>query len=278
MESNNLTISIPPEDGGEICDKNCPYCVSVMTGYVKPNYHRVMRNLDKAKTAARAASVSSVMITGKGEPLLNFGGVMQICGHFEDYPLEIQTNGLWLNRNRGAIKELDSAKMDTIAISIDRIGQILGLASLYECIHSFDMIARVCLNLTNLATPMSFWEMFEKVKQAGVDQLLIRNVTIPKKLADTVESRKAVAWIKENVDPLRYKMWNTEFMHRIVEERDLTSILPHGARIYDFDDVSVCCSDYCIQEANNTKNIRSLVLLESGALQPTWDKKSSRVC
>ncbi len=71
MDSENLTICIPPERDGPRCDKNCPYCISRMTGYIDHNYHMVMRNIDKVKTAAKAARVYSVMLTGAGEPLLN---------------------------------------------------------------------------------------------------------------------------------------------------------------------------------------------------------------
>lgn len=277
MEAHNLTISIPPDCDDKICDKDCDYCISVITGYIEHDYERVMRNIDKVKTVARAAGVSSVLLTGKGEPLLHFNGVMQICDHFKDYPLELQTNGLWLRKNPDAIKELKSANMDVIAVSIDRADQIEAFSDLAEYIHSQGLLIRVCLNLTDLIPQeIGFKDIFHRIQHYGIDQLLVRNIMIPKKSDGSERAKKAMSWIAKHTELLRYNLWQTTFMS-MVTEADLNQVLPHGAKVYDLNDISVSFSDYCIQEANNTTDIRSLILLENGSLRTSWNKKSTSI-
>ncbi len=53
------------------CDKNCPYCVSRMTGYLKTDEKLLERDLAKVKKLSEMCDISSVLVTGKGDPLLN---------------------------------------------------------------------------------------------------------------------------------------------------------------------------------------------------------------
>jgi len=73
MKATNLAISIPYKG----CDKNCPYCVSKMTGYNTADEDAIIRNRPKVKNMAALASIGSVLLTGKGEPLLNVPAVME---------------------------------------------------------------------------------------------------------------------------------------------------------------------------------------------------------
>ena len=92
LKAENLTISVP--NAG--CDKNCPYCVSRMTGYVDNDYPKMLRNVSKVIHVARAAEVTSVLFTGKGEPILAYRELIELAGLFNFWPLELQTNGIGL--------------------------------------------------------------------------------------------------------------------------------------------------------------------------------------
>ena len=50
LNVGNLTIAVPYYG----CDKNCPYCVSKMTGNYENNINLFYKNLDKVKTVARS--------------------------------------------------------------------------------------------------------------------------------------------------------------------------------------------------------------------------------
>jgi len=281
MKAQNLTISIPPKEGirsyGKICDKNCEYCISRMTGYIPSDFGLVLRNIKKVITCSIGYCITNVLITGKGEPLLNFPAVVEICNRFRDYPLEIQTNGLWLNKNLKAIGQLKSSGMDIIATSIDRIAQLYDFEDMFTAIRDHGLTVRVCLNLTNkIDRAEDFKSVFSIIKSMDIDQVVVRNIMVPVSIAETAEAERTAGWIEENVDPSRYEWWYKEFK-KMVSEDDLIRVLPHGARVYDLDGIGVSFSDYCIQESNNTEDIRSLIFLEDGHLYTSWDKMSSRL-
>jgi hypothetical protein len=274
MEAQNLTISIPPPEEGPICDKNCTYCISAMTGYIEPDVQTLIRNIGKARTLARAANVSNILLTGKGEPLLNFETVCYILESFMEYPSEIQTNGLWLSRHHDHVDTLKRAGLDTVAISVDHLNQMDDVKELVRSIRRSNMTCRVCLNLTDkIPTDLSFRSIFDTIKSFGVHQLLIRNVMVPQVVNyDTKRAANAVKWIQEHVDPRVYKKLYVDFEAMIDRERDLVRTLPHGAEVYALQGIDVSFSDYCIQENNNTKDIRSLIFLEDGHMYTSWDK------
>ena len=150
MKANNLTISIPSRKTGPRCDKNCPYCISLMTPSVPFNYDAFFRNLDKARYLATATNANSVLLTGKGEPCLNFHLLVQAAMKFPEFPLELQTNGLWLNKHPSAIKQLQAVGVNTIAISTDQLWQASALDNVISEIKNLSMTSRVSLNITDM--------------------------------------------------------------------------------------------------------------------------------
>jgi len=280
MKAQNLTISIPPKEDGKICDKNCEYCISRMTGYIPHDYDMVLRNIEKVKTIAKGTDVSAVLLTGKGEPLLNFSAVTEISSHFRVFPLEIQTNGLWLSKNLMAIGQLKACGMDVISVSIDSIAQLYNFEALelFKTIREYGLTVRVCLNLTDkIDRAEDFKAVFDIIKSMDIDQLVVRNIMVPNVCTNTIGAKEAARWISRNTNPARYEWWYKEFMKMVSENKDLIRVLPHGAKVYDLDGIGVSFSDYCIQEANNTEDIRSLIFLEDGHLYTAWDKMSSRL-
>jgi len=277
MKANNLTVSIPQPKEGPRCDKNCLYCISLMTQSVKFNYDLFFNNLDKAKYVAQTCSVSSILLTSNGEPCLNYHLLLQTAMKFSSFPMELQTNGLWLFNHKDAIKELQFVGLDTLAFSVDNLYTINELYPVFKFAHDLGMTVRVCLNLSNKITPkVKFVEIIASIKGCLIDQLLLRQLTIPDKTLETEESKRAQLWIKENVDASTYIRLYQEFQN-IVDEKDLIRILPHGVMVYNVDNITVTFSDYCIQEYNNTEDIRSLIYLEDGHLYTSWDKISSRL-
>jgi molybdenum cofactor biosynthesis enzyme MoaA len=109
MKIQTLALVTPPG-----CDAACPYCVSKMTGLPK-NFPkdplqdaRFIHNLEIALALAGQNGVSTIMITGKGEPLLypkwinsfllkigDAQAIAKICFPF----VELQTNALKLGQD-----------------------------------------------------------------------------------------------------------------------------------------------------------------------------------
>jgi MoaA/NifB/PqqE/SkfB family radical SAM enzyme len=248
-----------------------------MTGYDKYNRNRWDQVIKKVHTLSRMAGVTNVMMTGKGEPLLNYFGLVRAIQMFSEFPVELQTNGIWLNENSPALKELAKVGLDVVAVSIDRMSDFERFAKLYEATKANNRMLRICINVvSNRYLTNDIKVILDEAIRVKADQLLFRRVTIPKILTNTSEAEKTRGWIVNNVDFEMYEMLHNEFKRMISEQNDLVRRMPHGALVYDYkNEISVSFSDYCVQECNNTDDIRSLILLTDGHVYTSWDKKSS---
>jgi organic radical activating enzyme len=270
MRAANLTISIPYLG----CDKNCPYCVSKMTGYPKPNSGLMGRNIDKVKTLARAAQITNVLLTGKGEPCLNWNTLLKYVEAFQDWPLELQTNGIILNKHLDKVNTLLIHGLDVVAISIDKIEQFTTFSKLFKRIHDLGMTSRVTLNVTNMIPKTATFNYFISIcKQHNIDQFLLRNIVAPTH-AQVSEYTK---WIDENTSPEQYDKLVGEMNMCLEKFGTFLRETEFGMKIYDYRGVSITKSDYCIQDSSNGNNIRSLILLDDGHLYTNWYSKASRL-
>lgn len=270
MQAQNLTISIPNKG----CDKNCPYCISKITEPVETNYALMIRNTKKVIHVAEAAQVSSVLITGKGEPFLAYEILITFVCQFQNFPVEVQTDGKWLFDksfdDTRILRELSEYGVNTIAISMDNLFDIYKWKGFYKKIRSAGMLVRVCVNLTDMIDPKLTFKVFmEEIKTFAIDQVLVRRISYP----SSAKANEYTEWIDQHTDDGRYDQMYGAM--KAMEEATLIRILPHGAEVYDVDGIAVSFSDYCVQEANNTRDIRSLIFQEDGHLYTSWSSKAS---
>lgn len=273
MKAQNLTISVPNRG----CDKSCPYCISRMTGYIKSNFDLMERNYPKVIKIAEAANITNVLITGKGEPLLNCYELMDIIYWFKRFPLELQTNGRFLSKNLTTVQSLASAGLNVIAFSIDNYPELYALKDVIRHCHYSGLVIRVTANVTDLlkADEANLYTMVRKVKELGVHQFSVRNIVAPKRVVDTEEAADTIQWIKNNVNPDHYE-------HLTEQIRDYA---PYKIReihfdnnkqsVYDVDGVAVTAFESCIQEKTTDTEIRSLIFQEDGHVYTAWNSKAS---
>jgi len=270
MRASNLTISIPYAG----CDKNCPYCVSQMTGLIKPNVDLMFRNISKVRTLASAAQVTNVLFTGKGEPCLNFKDLAFFLRKFNDFPCELQTNGILLNERLWNVQSLRTSGLDIVAISIDNINQFSQYNKLFAMIKKVGMTSRVTLNITKkIPETIRFDDIIEYCKFYNVDQLLLSNVVIPR----GVGISKYTEWIANNTNPAQYDRMVEQMVTALAEEGTFLRSTEFGMKIWDYRGISVTSSDYCIQDSNKNNDIRSLIFLEDGHLYTSWASNASRI-
>jgi len=275
MRAQNLTISMPYMG----CDKNCPYCVSKITGGIQTNRDLMFRNANKTLNFARAAQVTSVMLTGKGEPFLNYGDVLHFTRMFSEFPMEIQTNGLWLSQRLSdyTMRNLYEAGMNVIAVSIDNphIAQCAKVGDIVREAHKYGMLVRVTFNVTKLLNceeyPATFESLISICHNWGVNQMTCRNIVSPNHTEETKQSK----WIKEFVDVGMYDRIRDQMDKACKSKGFLVRVLPHGSKVYDYEGIAVSYSDYCIQDSNNTDDIRSLIYQEDGHLYTSWNSNAS---
>jgi len=272
MKANNLSISIPYKG----CDKNCPYCVSKMTGYSETREHLFFKNLLKAKKMANIANVTSISITGKGEPTLNIEAIKDVCDIFNEYPIEIQTNGLTLAKNLDRINHLTSMGVDIFAISMDKLLDFRIMKEVIDRINHLDKIVRVTMNITDLLTnpdKFRFEDYIQACKEYGVEQFSLRQVTI----ANNTDRNKTHEWIEKHAKNNYYYKLIQQFEGLGWNNPNIKLIrsLPYGAKLYDVDGVSFTYFNYCIQDSSNGEDIRSLIY--DGHLGTSWASKAGRI-
>ncbi|MCK4665219.1 radical SAM protein [Candidatus Dependentiae bacterium] len=273
MIAHNLAICIPNKG----CNKNCPYCVSRMTGYIDSDFELMKKQMKKVIKISEMSGVTSILMTGKGEPFLGIPELEFILKGFNEFVIEIQTNGIWLNNNLDYIKELSKQGLNLAAFSLDRIEQFEEYSDMFSQVKANGMIVRVTLNITDmLPENLTFKECIELCKKNNVDQFSIRNIVIPNNISnDTKGSRETVDWIKTHVPENFYNRLVQELETEVKASGFLLRSLPYGAKVYDYQGVSVTYFDYCVQDSNTGDDIRSLIFQENGHLYTNWNSKAS---
>jgi molybdenum cofactor biosynthesis enzyme MoaA len=268
LKAENLTISVPNLG----CDKNCPYCVSRMTGYVENDYAKMLRNFKKVIHVARAAEVTSVLFTGKGEPTLAWRELIELAGRFNFWPLELQTNGIKLARGDDCLLAgLYDAGLDVIAVSIDNREELAAYEGLFSRIRQAGLTSRITVNVTDILGDITFSHLLTYCRENAVTQLTLRRIVTPEDPKD----EKTVGWIADHVDDNEYLSLMEQARLHVSEHGKLIRTLNHGVEVYDCDGVSFSYSDYCIQERSLGSNIRSLIFLEDGHLYTSWNSRAS---
>jgi len=267
MKANNLTICIDSN-----CRRNCPYCISKMTFYPKPNDQLFQRNLDKAVCMARACEVNNVLITSKGEPLQRLDLIKQTVEYFKDFPLEIQTNGDMLV-GMGVLDMLHYSGVDTIAISVDSVGRIKELEPIFVMASSYGFNLRLTVILTDLWKEKNVNTILCYCLEQGIRQLTFRKATYPKISVAREESVKVMEWIDGNTKEEHYSLFDS--LAKYMVEKNLIRVLPFGTAVYDALGIAVTVIPYCIQENHKSDDIRSLIYHQDGHMYTSWDKQSS---
>jgi sulfatase maturation enzyme AslB (radical SAM superfamily) len=265
LKAENLAVCVPNFG----CNKNCPYCVSRMTGYIKADLPMVTKNIRKVVEIAKKAEVTSVLFTGKGEPThgeslvwLNY-----FTSYFRDFPMELQTNGINLLEQLHILDELYNRGMDVIAVSVDSYSDLIRFRELFQRIKNKNMISRLVINATLNFEDYGFLDILYYCIRFGIRQLTFRKLTIPEGAEDTPEAR----WINENNSGKIYDA----FMSDLKGRGRLIRKLKSGLLVYDIEGVAVTYSDYCLQESDEGDNIRSLIFQEDGHLYTSWNSKAS---
>lgn len=269
MKANNLSISIPNYG----CNKNCPYCISKMTGYNIPNRTLMYRNTMKVLNISQRSDVNSLSFTSKGEILSTEKSIQVLQNLLLTYTnyfsCELQTNGISLNKK--LIDELFQKGIDTIAISIDRFNDIQEFHKVFEYIKSYGITLRLTINLVNDTYLYPVSSYIQQCKNFEIDQISFRKITIPNhKFPANKKSLNTKKWIEKNISIDEQEEFLNDFNLTIFQKGQKVRNLPYGAIIYDLDGISVTYFDYCIQDENGDDDIRSLIFHEDGHLSTSW--------
>jgi len=272
--------------GTSACDASCPYCISRMTpkqGVGLKEKESDWLKFDKACKLAQINNVSTVLITGKGEPLLYPDQLTKILEKMErfEFPLiEVQTNGLALGREwekyKPYLEKWRQLGLNTIALSIvhykqERNKEIYSpgseypdLEKLIKNLHRLGYSIRLsCVMLKNYIDSIEeVKNLVERAKEWNVEQLTIRSVKVPEKSQD----QKAFNWTKQRVLSRGTLVDISDFF-----DKNATRLmtLDHGGVVYDFRDQNLCLTD-CLTMKSNSENLRQLIFFPDGHLRYDW--------
>jgi organic radical activating enzyme len=267
--------------GGPACNASCPFCVSKQTGMNGLDKEGNLSRLGNAAMLARQGGVSTVLLTGKGEPTLYPDEITRILSHNlnhrfdvpftllrDTFPLiELQTNGLNMlepeTQTRVAIwKQLG---LTTICLSVvhweSEMNQKIytpnkeypELSKTINSLHELGFSVRLsCIGLDGyIDTPSRFLSFVHAAKHWGVEQFTWRPV---------YGSNPNYYMPKEGVEKI--KAYCDEMGTLLLE-------MGHGALVYDLHGQNVCLTN-CLTETTNTEEIRQLIYFPDGHLRYSW--------
>jgi len=267
--------------GTEACNAKCPYCVSRMTPKQKLGPIN-WRNFNIACKRAVRSDIDTVLLTGKGEPVLYPDHITNYLFNLEkhNFPfIELQTNGILLQERemKSHLKTWYQMGLTTISISVAHYNTEQNRAIIGS---NFDPIG-----LASLLQNMGFLVRFSCVMmKGGIDstesvknfirilstldkqvQLTLRPVTNAVDTSNTEISR----WIQNNQPQ---NLGKIKTMLDVEGHRLL--LLPHGGIVYDYEGQNICLTN-CLTEDLNPDNIRQLIYYPSGRLTYDWQYKGA---
>ena len=265
MKAENLTICVPAD-----CDQHCPYCISEVTWYPEPSARVFWRNLHKALQIAKAAQVSRVLITSKGEPLNREDWVIDVLLRLGDFVTELQTNGISLIQHPSNVIRYAGVGLNVLAYSIDHLDKLKHLYSVSEQAREFGITTRATMILTkkeDYAETLHGIIMF--AKEMLIDQVTLRIPTVPEDMKNTEQGR----WIAHSVD----LSWIEDIECQLMDYRQVRILPFDDVRIRDAEGLSVTFIPNCLQEVSTDADIRSLIYHQDGHMYTSWASPGSRV-
>ena len=267
--------------GGKKCNATCPYCVSKMTGKEGCCTEKVedinMRNFHKACKFAKMSGVSTVLLTGKGEPTLYPEHIKKYIEVLNDYDfpfIELQTNGILLKELSLQLAEWYHLGLTTVSLSCahydtfrnkDIIGEdFVSLENNIKLLHRIGFSVRVsCVMvkgyIDNISRVIGFTDICRKW---GVEQFTVRPVSLP---LYKDHNTKVSEWAEEHLISQAY-------IERYFDGSSKTQLLlelAHGAKVYDYDGQNISINT-CLTESSNPDEVRQLIFFPDGHLRYSW--------
>ena len=273
--------------GGKKCNATCPYCVSKMTTGIStcsksPDDINV-RNFRKACQFARMSGVSTVLLTGVGEPLLYASHIykyLELLREFEFPFIELQTNGIDLYRFDNEYLDmwydlglttvsLSCAHYDT-QMNKDILGkEFAPLEHNVEILHRHGLSVRIsCVMLDGfIDTEHEIIKFIKFCKTLRVEQLTCRPVGMPENSkSDTIK-----AWVGQHMIGNNQEI--TDYFERSPKAK-LFLEFAHGAKVYDYLGQNLSLNS-CLTHSPDPDEVRQLIFAADGHLRYSWTYKGA---
>ena len=286
MKIQTLSVVV----GTQACDADCPFCVSKQTGFhdLPKNRGINLRNLKKAEKLAKLSGTTTVLLTGKGEPVLypeEIGTYVAILG--KQFPfIELQTNGKQLGKlaltgkcdvaiKNSTLYDWYEDGLDTIALSAVDIDdknnrQIYGddypgLAVIIQYLHQFGFSIRLCIMMHDgmIDRPEKVQTVIDFCREHHVAQLTIRPI---RAAANSEPGHPVTSYVRQN----QIDLVHLDVIQKEIQEMGTKLLsLSHGATVYDVNGQNVCLSD-CLTLEPYHDDIRTMIFYSDGRIAYDW--------
>jgi len=235
---------------------------------------------------AKSTGVSTVMITGKGEPTLYPDQITEFMDKLEPFNfglVELQTNGSKIQEDHERfaplLRQWQKGGLTTINISIVSADQeknrqiyfpkrdkYFDLPNLIEFLHSIDLSVRLAVTITS-DTMNSIEEFKNTVDFAtanNVEQLTFRPVNAPSK---SYIDQDVYNWTVKNFCTDEFY---AEINNYVKENGTKLLEIMHGATVYDLAGQNVCLTN-CLTRHHSPEQIRQIIYFPDGKLRYDWE-------
>lgn len=277
--------------GTAACNARCPFCISKMTPLQGMNYKLPevnWLNFSKACRLAQINNVSTVLITGKGEPLLYPDQITDFLEHLQpyDFPvIEVQSNALVIGRDfkkyEPYLKKWRKLGLNTIAISIVHYtpeknktvytpdSDYINLEEVISKLHALGYSIRFSTIMLKgyIDNIEEVKKLVEFSRENEVEQLTIRGVATPQKS----DNKEVYDWTKGKV---LSKGTIIDISDLLNKEGNKLMTLDHGGIVYDYKGQNVCMTD-CLTIKPSTEELRQLIFFPDGHLRYDWQHQGA---
>lgn len=278
--------------GNAVCNAFCPFCVSKMTGIKSIGFKPIKvnwRNFEKACRIAQLNGITTVLLTGKGEPTLYPDQITEYLQHLQKYNfpiLELQTNGVLFSelpeKYEKYLKTWYELGLTIVSISVvhydserNRANYLPfkktypDLGKMIKRLHEIGFSVRfsVVLIKDHIDTPKEAEKMVSKAREWGVEQVSLRPVAAP----EESESEK----YKQDTIKMMLEPEKIAKLNRWAEKRGrLLLSYGHNSRIFDIDGQNVCLTD-ALTIKPSTDDIRQMIFFPDGHIRFDWQYKGA---
>lgn len=274
--------------GSEACQAHCPFCISKITGNRVPDPDNInWRNFKIACQLANRSGVTTVLLTGKGEPTLYPNLISKYLYALEDYDIpfkELQTNGILLERGleENTLKDWYALGLTTVCLSVvsnnsehnheiyqpDIDGGYMDVLNTIKKIQDNGLMVRLsCMLLKDYIDTVEklqgliFWCKTNKVKQ-----LTVRPIDAPANV-----DNERTQWVNDHTLGSNTVM----NMQQHLKDRGTPILnLAHGGIVYDVDGQNVCWAT-CMTTNKSAEDMRQIIFYPNGTISHSWSYKGA---
>ena len=277
--------------GTAACNASCPYCISKMTGIKKLGFKEPKvnwRNFQKACRLASMNTVSTVLLTGKGEPTLYPAQITRFLKNMKpfDFPLiELQTNGLVFGKEfkkcKRHLEEWYRLGLTMIAISVVHYkkeknkeiftpsSEYIDLGHVINDLHKIGFSVRLsCTMIKGYVDSLEeAKKMIGQAREWKVEQLSLRKLAKPLES----ENKSIFSWTAKHT----VSKGNLDRIASLLEKNgNKLMTLAHGSAIYDLEGQNVCLTDALTIEPESD-DLRQIIFFPDGRLRFDWQFKGA---